>query len=409
MKIFASLVVACSFSFIRAQDVFGDGSHAYILLPAEALSSGVVSQAEFSKSGRYVTYRREAIANFESDLLGAPVKKQYDWFRYDRTTKVNQKLAVPSETKEIISLGDEQSVFFFADNPAGIQGFLNLKSGVVTKTNLDPSAITYMGEDANAPYFVIRVNEKTIALLNPTGTTINISVPSNLHVFRPVRSDSGSITFVGVIETNSGKYGHLIYERSNNSAIFVEKAFEDIQVDLNPYHHEQKFLMDWIGEIQYVKTNEAVLSQKPEIPVKAKLSTSRTYARFSPNSDCVAFLVSGALLLREIKPINQDMAKKLVAQEAKQKAIYDSKQAALSLIMYASDIDDVLPGAEGWEAKVNPYCMDMDLLKRFNYTFRGGNMANIENPASTELGYILGPGGRAVAYCDGHVKWVPNP
>ncbi len=77
--------------------------------------------------------------------------------------------------------------------------------------------------------------------------------------------------------------------------------------------------------------------------------------------------------------------------------------------MFASDSDDVLPGQEGWEARVGPYCSDKDLLRRFNYTFKGGNMANIENPASTELGYILGPGGRAVAYCDGHVKWVPNP
>ena len=33
-------------------------------------------------------------------------------------------------------------------------------------------------------------------------------------------------------------------------------------------------------------------------------------------------------------------------------------------------------------------------------------MTLIGNPAPTELGFTLGPGGRAVAYCDGHVKWV---
>lgn len=28
--------------------------------------------------------------------------------------------------------------------------------------------------------------------------------------------------------------------------------------------------------------------------------------------------------------------------------------------------------------------------------------------AETELGYVTGPGGRAVIYVDGHVKWVED-
>ena len=99
----------------------------------------------------------------------------------------------------------------------------------------------------------------------------------------------------------------------------------------------------------------------------------------------------------------------MTAEAAKRKAINDSKQAALALIMYASDMDDVLPGAEGWENKVNPYALDSDMLKNFNYTYKGGNMGNISDPANTELGFTMGPGGRAVAYVDGHVKWIPNP
>ena len=88
----------------------------------------------------------------------------------------------------------------------------------------------------------------------------------------------------------------------------------------------------------------------------------------------------------------------------------DAKQIATSLMVYASDTDDSsLPGQEGWDTKVLPYCKDGDLLKRFNYTYKGGSLSSLENPATTELGFTMGPGGRAVAYADGSVKWIPNP
>ena len=50
-----------------------------------------------------------------------------------------------------------------------------------------------------------------------------------------------------------------------------------------------------------------------------------------------------------------------------------------------------------------------DLMNDFNYTFKGGDLANVEDPANTELGFVVGPGGRAVVYVDGHAKWVANP
>jgi prepilin-type processing-associated H-X9-DG protein len=48
------------------------------------------------------------------------------------------------------------------------------------------------------------------------------------------------------------------------------------------------------------------------------------------------------------------------------------------------------------------------ILEGFVYTFKGGKLSDVDKPAETVLGYIEGPGGRAVAYLDGHVKWVPN-
>ena len=35
-------------------------------------------------------------------------------------------------------------------------------------------------------------------------------------------------------------------------------------------------------------------------------------------------------------------------------------------------------------------------------------MASIQNPADTEMGYVVGPGGSAVVFADGHAKWVSD-
>jgi prepilin-type processing-associated H-X9-DG protein len=48
------------------------------------------------------------------------------------------------------------------------------------------------------------------------------------------------------------------------------------------------------------------------------------------------------------------------------------------------------------------------MVNQFVYTFWGGNLAEIKEPSKEVMGYVPGPGGRAVTYLDGHVKWVKN-
>jgi prepilin-type processing-associated H-X9-DG protein len=162
------------------------------------------------------------------------------------------------------------------------------------------------------------------------------------------------------------------------------------------------------GDLAYMNLWTLPKDLVTDLPTRAKLCLSNTRTTFGPTNDCVVYEDAGALLIREIKPMDPAIARKLLAMEAKRKAIFDAKQAATGLIVYAAD-NDVLPGAEGWENKVGPYFKNTDFLRDFNYTFKGGSMSSIQDPSSTELGFIVGPGGRAVAYCDGHVKWIPNP
>jgi hypothetical protein len=94
------------------------------------------------------------------------------------------------------------------------------------------------------------------------------------------------------------------------------------------------------------------------------------------------------------------------AREAAERAVTlsNAKQVGLAIIMYAADNDDIVP-ANLSSDQIMPYLMNADLLNGFVMTWSGGNIGEIKNPAETELGYVTGPGGSAIIYADGHVKW----
>lgn len=87
-------------------------------------------------------------------------------------------------------------------------------------------------------------------------------------------------------------------------------------------------------------------------------------------------------------------------------ALSRAKQVALGIILFASDNNDNYPTASGFQDAVKPYLKNDQLLDGFVYTFKGGSASDVQNPSSTELGYIDINGGRVVAYVDGHVKFV---
>lgn len=91
-------------------------------------------------------------------------------------------------------------------------------------------------------------------------------------------------------------------------------------------------------------------------------------------------------------------------------AVTTAKYAALATIMYAVDWDDQLSDPAFWASDVTPYMQNADHINSFIYTYNGTrNMSEIRDPKTTVLGYMLGPGGRAVVYADGDTKWIPDP
>lgn len=123
----------------------------------------------------------------------------------------------------------------------------------------------------------------------------------------------------------------------------------------------------------------------------------------------VAYCSQGMVFVRSMAEM--PLAAYLEAKEAAErtKIISNAKQVAFGLMIYAADNDDNLPSNQGkWQDSVFPYLKDRSLMDGFVMVFKGGNMLKVEDPANTILGYIPGKGGRAIAYVDGHVKWIKD-
>jgi prepilin-type processing-associated H-X9-DG protein len=141
----------------------------------------------------------------------------------------------------------------------------------------------------------------------------------------------------------------------------------------------------------------------------AYVSTDASHGALSPNGDSVAYVHKGVAMVRPLARVPKQLYTEMKQAAERTVAVSNAKQAALALMMHAGDYDDNLVASGGnWREQVMPYIKNEKILNAFTYTFAGGNMSAIEKPAETEIGYVTGPGGRAVAYADGHVKWVPD-
>ncbi len=138
------------------------------------------------------------------------------------------------------------------------------------------------------------------------------------------------------------------------------------------------------------------------------LTTDGTEGELSPKNNAVSYRYQGSLVVRAMvkTPLEAFLRAKLDAQRAV--LISNARQVALAMLMYANDNNDNLIGSgSNWRSAISSYLGDASLMSGFQMVYAGGSMDSIESPADTELGYFDGPGGRAVAYSDGHVKWIP--
>lgn len=141
---------------------------------------------------------------------------------------------------------------------------------------------------------------------------------------------------------------------------------------------------------------------------RALVAMDAPIATLSPSLNAVAYVTDDVILVRKLIRLPKSAFDIVDAAEKRMQALSKAKQMGTALLIYAADYDDKLPTDRNLKGIIDPYIKDSDMVDGFNYTFKGGALQDVKSPAETELGYVDGPGGRAVVYVDGHAKWVPN-
>jgi hypothetical protein len=121
-------------------------------------------------------------------------------------------------------------------------------------------------------------------------------------------------------------------------------------------------------------------------------------AAVAPGNRAVSYISQGIAMVRQLVPLPREAYEKA-------EAVNIAKQVGLALSIYSTDYDDEFPPNTNWQEITNPYIKDMSMLRVFNYTFAGGQLPPGTDPSKFEIGFMTGPGGRAVVYADGSVKW----
>lgn len=151
-----------------------------------------------------------------------------------------------------------------------------------------------------------------------------------------------------------------------------------------------------------------LVSSKPVEEGRLALAVSASNLKIDVSgTSAVAYLVGDSLYVRKMAAVSPDI-RKLLVEMAELKAISQARQSGLGLIMWSGDNNDSMPPS-GSLGDLMDYLNDSSLLANFNYTPPSDlNMQDMSSPSTTELGYVDGPGGRAVLFGDGHVGWVKN-
>jgi hypothetical protein len=147
-----------------------------------------------------------------------------------------------------------------------------------------------------------------------------------------------------------------------------------------------------------------VYTQVPSEQPRLMACADADLGALAPDGSAVAYRSQGSAWVSELKSYPLAEFKAMLAKAGRQTAINNAKQVGLAAIIFAGNNGEVLPGPDRIN-DISQYLDDQRMLNGFNYTYPGGPLADIASPSTTELGTVDGPGGQAIIYADGHVKW----
>ncbi|HRF59867.1 MAG TPA: hypothetical protein PLH94_08145 [Fimbriimonadaceae bacterium] len=161
------------------------------------------------------------------------------------------------------------------------------------------------------------------------------------------------------------------------------------------------------GRVDVVAGHLAAVEPKEHATALVAAEIDRTQFHPAPDLSAIAYVSEGVGLVRPIMKLTASELEGLLAAEERIALLSDAKQIATAVQMFQVDHDDRFPDHDRFVEQVSPYLKNNDALSRFVYTFQG-SMADITDPSKTPIGYIEGPGGRAVAYADGSARWIKH-
>lgn len=142
---------------------------------------------------------------------------------------------------------------------------------------------------------------------------------------------------------------------------------------------------------------------KPATRILVSLNATRSY--ILPQCQGIVYTVNGAVWVTPVVRMNRAQYAKAWRYAQMRITTNNAKQLDLALMAWTQDYDEKYPPPDDIKAKLMPYIKDEGVINGFVYTYPGGNLADIEQPSATVLGYVTGPGGQATLYADGHVRW----
>ena len=137
---------------------------------------------------------------------------------------------------------------------------------------------------------------------------------------------------------------------------------------------------------------------------RALISPDAKWCALSSKEDSALYTEKRSAWIAPIVRLSLDAYRDLTLQAV----MSDAKQIGTALQMYVQDYDEKFPLPEHVSGgAVSPYLQDSEAAGGFNYLYPGESIRSVKKPGETTMGFLFGPGGRAVVYVDGRVKWEP--
>lgn len=428
-------------------------TEAYGILPPEMVAGPMVTEASVSPTGRFVlAVRLRAQLRLDdikrgqmSPTLGERSLVLWDrqehtsrtvWKRRSQDATISNIVWLPkTETAFAIQIETPEAIPSDPNRPPHIrESILKIAPDSETATVINPApndgSVSYLlFASPTAPILAAQTiptnapdSRSVVFLLDAAGHVMAHSLASDNGTIERVNWDSAGMPLVQIaprgkrqpdnvgwyamnVRTGELKPAELATENGASFPRFYKlpaPTAGPLRVRQTSANVKEAESRETIG---LVWLESAVKSVKP----RALVTSDGSDAQLLPGGDTVLYRSQGALWAAPL--LHLSLAEFVTIKRAADRAVMlnRAKQAALAALMYAQDNDEAFPAGADWSSKLAPYLQDGNILDGFNFLIGGTKLADIGSPATTEMGFYDGEGGRVVVYADGHVKWRNTP